>query len=315
MCLWVPEACRPMGSILIFSFNEIFAVISSILGRGRSRPIMYFELATGFLPALALGLLARFALGVPLSVLAAAFLVYAALCALLGLRWKRPARTLGAANRVTLVRGGLVSLIAGSLVVPQALVEHADVVAAVALLALALDGLDGWVARRTGSASAFGARFDMELDAFFILVLCLCLMTIGKVGAWVVAIGALRYVFVLAMRVWSWLDRPLPESMRRKFICVWQVASLLLCLTSWVDAQLAGVLLGVALVLLIVSFGIDTLWLHRRRHACRQTADSGFQDAPAAEPLPLEALARGRGASHDEIVWAEPGQAQPGGRP
>lgn len=313
--LWVPAACRPMDSILNMSLIEIYAVTSSISGRGRIRPIMYFELATGFLPVLALGLLARLALGVPLSVLAAAVLVYAALCAVLGLRWKRPARTLGAANRVTLLRGGLVCLIAGSLVVPQALVEHADIVAAVALLALALDGLDGWVARRTGSASAFGARFDMELDAFFILVLCLCLMTIGKVGAWVVAIGALRYVFVLAMRVWSWLERPLPESMRRKFICVWQVASLLLCLTSWVDAGLASVLLGVALVLLLVSFGIDTFWLHRRRHECSEAGGSGFRDAQPAEPRLLEALAGARGASHDEMVWAEPGQAQPGGRP
>ena len=38
-------------------------------------------------------------------------------------------------------------------------------------VALALDGVDGWWARRTGTCSAFGARFDMEVDAFLILVL------------------------------------------------------------------------------------------------------------------------------------------------
>ena len=37
--------------------------------------------------------------------------------------------------------------------------------------ALALDGVDGQVARRTGTASELGARFDMEVDAFLILVL------------------------------------------------------------------------------------------------------------------------------------------------
>lgn len=276
---------------------------------------MYLELATGLLLLVALGLTARLALGVPLSAVAAAILVYAALCALLGLRWKRPARPLGAANRVTLLRGVLVSLIAGSLVVPQALTEHADLVAALALVALVLDGLDGWVARRIGSATAFGARFDMELDAFFILVLCLCLMTIGKVGAWVVAIGVLRYVFVLAMRVWPWLAQPLPESMRRKLICVWQVASLVLCLSSWVDAGSAGALLVVALLLLVASFGIDTLWLYRHHREGEQVVKPVSENASPPDSLTQGALACTGGESHAEMVWAEPGQTQQGVRP
>ena len=42
---------------------------------------------------------------------------------------------------------------------------------ALVVVALALDWVDGQVARRTGTCSAFGARFDMETDAFLILVL------------------------------------------------------------------------------------------------------------------------------------------------
>ena len=38
-------------------------------------------------------------------------------------------------------------------------------------VALALDGVDGWVARRTRTVSALGARFDMEVDAFLVLML------------------------------------------------------------------------------------------------------------------------------------------------
>ena len=38
-------------------------------------------------------------------------------------------------------------------------------------MALLLDAVDGGVARRTGTVSGFGARFDMEVDAFLILVL------------------------------------------------------------------------------------------------------------------------------------------------
>lgn len=290
-------------------------MIHSFLGRRRNRPVVHLELAGGLLPPLVLALTARFALAAPVSFIAATVLVYAALCALIGLSWKRPARPLGAANRVTLLRGGLISLIAGTLVVPQALAEHADLVAVVALVALMLDGLDGWVARRTGSASPFGARFDMELDAFFILVLCLCLMTIGKVGAWVVAIGALRYVFVLAMRVWPWLDQPLPESMRRKLICVWQVASLMVCLSSWVDTGLASVLLGVALLLLIVSFGIDAAWLHRRRWTLVSPANPPAVIDAQSVVDSSDVIASSCSESHDELAWGGPEQAHQGARP
>ena len=44
----------------------------------------------------------------------------------------------------------------------------------VVMLAIAvtvLDGADGWLARRSGVSSAFGARFDGEVDAFLILAL------------------------------------------------------------------------------------------------------------------------------------------------
>ena len=38
-------------------------------------------------------------------------------------------------------------------------------------VALTLDLVDGWVARRSNTASNMGARFDGEVDAFLILVL------------------------------------------------------------------------------------------------------------------------------------------------
>ena len=54
-----------------------------------------------------------------------------------------------------------------------------------------LDAVDGQVARRTGTVSALGARFDMEVDAFLILVLSVYVAP--AVGWWVLAIGAARY--------------------------------------------------------------------------------------------------------------------------
>lgn len=174
--------------------------------------------------------------------------------------------SLGWANRVTLVRGMLVAVIAGAVVFPDFMASRGGAMAGLALAALALDGVDGWVARLTHSVSRFGARFDMELDAFFILVLCAALVALGKAGYWVLAIGALRYGFVAAGWYAAWLRRPLPERRRRKVICVWQVVTLLAGLLPFMPAWLVAALAGVALALLVLSFALDIRWLWQRRH-------------------------------------------------
>lgn len=201
--------------------------------------------------------------GLPVMALLAALGVQAALSVLLWLHWPDRGRSLGPANHVTLGRAALVSLLAGAVLVPSWAQQQAWLLAGIAGTALLLDGVDGWVARRWRCASAFGARFDMELDAFLMLVLCMHLLSMGKAGPWVLAIGLMRYGFVLAMRRWPWLDAPLPDSRRRKLVCVWQVASLLLCLLPLVGPTLATGLLGLALGLLAGSFALDVRWLYR----------------------------------------------------
>ena len=88
------------------------------------------------------------------------------------------------------------------------------------VVALALDWVDGQVARRTGTTSAFGARFDMETDAFLILVLSAYVAP--AVGWWVLLIGAARYLLWLAERVWPWLRRPVPPRYWRKVVAAVQ---------------------------------------------------------------------------------------------
>ncbi|MCZ0930397.1 CDP-alcohol phosphatidyltransferase family protein [Halomonas janggokensis] len=176
-----------------------------------------------------------------------------------------PHGLLGWANRVTLVRAVLVALVAG------ALANHAFMAAiwlwlAIAILALLLDGVDGWVARRTQSASSFGARFDMELDALLIMLLCVGLW-FESLGGWVLLIGGMRYLFVAAGWRFTWLAKPLFASMRRKTVCVWQVAALLLALTPLTSSGVAGMLALSALLSLAYSFGIDAWWLYRQAHA------------------------------------------------
>jgi phosphatidylglycerophosphate synthase len=116
----------------------------------------------------------------------------------------RPAR--GPANRVTLVRSFLVAGVAVLSVVDVD--GRVPVLVTLASVALVLDGVDGWVARRTGTVSAFGARFDMEVDAFLILVLSLYVAR--DAGWWVLLIGAARYLFVAAGWALPWLRGTAP---------------------------------------------------------------------------------------------------------
>ena len=92
--------------------------------------------------------------------------------ALLTMRDQHPFPDFGAANWVTLMRAVLVAL-AASLITEPAKSSLAWVVVALTATVAALDGIDGWLARRTGMSSAFGARFDMETDTFCMLVLSL----------------------------------------------------------------------------------------------------------------------------------------------
>lgn len=177
-------------------------------------------------------------------------------------------RRWGHANRVTLLRGSLIALFGGALPLAPMLGERQSwVLVVIAVTALVLDGVDGWLARRQGLASPYGARFDMELDAFLILLLSLLLYLTDKAGLWVLGLGLMRHLFILAGLVWPVLTRPLPPSRRRQIICVIQVAVLAAAASPWIEPPLSGVATGAALALLLFSFAVDTVWLirHGRR--------------------------------------------------
>lgn len=130
-----------------------------------------------------------------------------------------------------------------------------------ALGALALDGVDGRLARRLGQTTPFGARFDMETDAATVLGLSLLVWLCGQAGVWVLASGAMRYIFVAGSWVWPGLAAPLPPRRRRQVVCVALVAVLILALVPSVPPELAGPLCFAALAALSYSFATDTAWL------------------------------------------------------
>lgn len=193
-------------------------------------------------------------------------------CIYRGLRHHHPHLLFGSANAVTSVRAAGTAFLAG--LIPLA--HHSAVFQAqnnspllwaltiLVLTLLALDGVDGYLARRSQLESSFGARFDMEIDAFLALVLSLLIWRAGITGFWVLALGSLRYLFIAAS-IWSQpLRGELFPSMRRKLVCVIQIAALCIMLSPLLSATLTSAVGLVALLCLTVSFGIDLRWLYQQ---------------------------------------------------
>ena len=146
--------------------------------------------------------------------LAIAALLWAGIVVVVSLgRHAHPHRRFGAANAVTTLRAAIAVAIAALAVQAGAPADGAgaavtlagtaiDVtggaaggtagelsasavlwgVTVAAIAALALDGVDGPLARASGLASAFGARYDMEIDALLALVLAALIWRTGELG-------------------------------------------------------------------------------------------------------------------------------------
>jgi len=82
--------------------------------------------------------------------------------------------------------------------------------AAIADAAIMLDGADRWATRRQGLASAFGARFDVEVNAFAISVFTITVVKAAAVPFWVLEIGAMRYLYLAVGWMLPATRRPLP---------------------------------------------------------------------------------------------------------
>ena len=106
---------------------------------------------------------------------------------------------LGPADLVTLTRATLACGIAALVAEAFAGADVVGVLVPLTVVALLLDLVDGRVARRTGTASAYGARLDGEADAFLILVLSV--LVAREHGAWVLGLGVIRYAYAVAARL------------------------------------------------------------------------------------------------------------------
>jgi phosphatidylglycerophosphate synthase len=185
---------------------------------------------------------------------------------------RRGAERFGPANAVTATRSMLIGVVTA--VVVTSFTQPVSVVFLVALAAptLALDAVDGWVARRTRSASPLGARFDMEADAFLLLVLSAYDGRI--VGWWILAIGLMRYVFVAAGWLFPQMRAQLPPRYWRKVVTAACGIALVLVASGFLPSPFDALAGAVALGLLVESFGRDVIWLIRVNSRARSLVTS-----------------------------------------
>jgi phosphatidylglycerophosphate synthase len=171
---------------------------------------------------------------------------------------------LGPANRVTLVRATLVAGVTALVVQSMTDSVPRTLVVSLSSVALVLDAVDGWLARRNGNVTRLGAAFDMETDAFLILVLSVYVAPTA--GWWVLAIGSARYVLLVTAQLCRWLANPTPPRAWAKVVAAVQGIVLAVAAARVLPDIGSQALLAAALGLLVESFAHQAWVLWRGRH-------------------------------------------------
>jgi phosphatidylglycerophosphate synthase len=214
---------------------------------------------------------------------------------------RHPRDPLGPASWVTLARAALAVGVAALVADSFANDTPVALLVALAAVALALDLLDGWLARRTGTTSKLGARFDGEIDAF--LILALSVYVAGQAGAWVLLIGAARYLFLAAGWFLPWMRAALPDRRWRKVVAAMQGVVLTIAAADVLPRALEEALLAVALIALAASVGDCVWWLRRHRDAELEEVPEGETALRKRRRLP-PAVAVSVSALALVVVWA-----------
>ncbi|MFB6304286.1 MAG: CDP-alcohol phosphatidyltransferase family protein [Haloferacaceae archaeon] len=168
--------------------------------------------------------------------------------------------SLGVANALTLVRGGLYAAVAGFVTVPPTAAAWGP--AACYGVGVALDALDGWVARNLGRTTRLGERLDLAFDTLGFVVAPVVAVVWGQLPAWYLSLSAARYVFRAGVAWRRRRGRPvhdLPESRVRRPLAAFQMAFVTVALTPAVGLEAVRLPAALALAASLSVFGRDYL--------------------------------------------------------
>jgi phosphatidylglycerophosphate synthase len=132
------------------------------------------------------------------------------------------------------------------------------------LISLFLDGADGLISRYLGQSTKFGEIFDQEVDNFLILILSFSLIYNYNFNILVLILPFYRYLFLILISYNCISSQKLPESLFRKVVCVFIIATLLLC-NYFNTSNFVINLFYMSVLLVTYSFSKDIIWLYRRK--------------------------------------------------
>ena len=167
----------------------------------------------------------------------------------------------GLANAVTLVRGVLFAVVTGFALVPPG--TDLGWVPAVAYgTGVALDGLDGTVARTVGEETPLGERLDMAFDTFGFVVAPLVAVAWRALPVWYLSLSAARYVYRGGLAWRRFAGRPLfdpPDSDVGRYLAGVQMVFLTAALSPAVPRSLSLTLAPIVLAPSLAVFARDFL--------------------------------------------------------
>jgi len=167
------------------------------------------------------------------------------------------------ASRITAIRATGAVLLGGFIVAGTG-AETANWLPAVLFAAVAaLDGIDGYVARRMDETSTFGGEFDTQVDAFAILIGTIVAVRLGAAPAVFVAIGLYQYVFFLGKKLRQhkgYAVHDLPPRKRRTYVGATSMIAVFVVLLPGVPSGVTWFLAVIAMIPITYSFAVD--WLY-----------------------------------------------------
>ena len=123
------------------------------------------------------------------------------------------------------------------------------------LIAICLDGVDGYLARRFGQTSEAGEKFDMEIDAFLVFALSWIHVDQQNLTWYILIPGGLKYVYEISL---FWLPKRRTELLPKKVRSIIAVSFFLSLLIPLVTEASSFILITyISGTLIICSFIIS----------------------------------------------------------
>ncbi|MFB6211230.1 MAG: CDP-alcohol phosphatidyltransferase family protein [Halobacteriales archaeon] len=169
-------------------------------------------------------------------------------------------RSLGLANGLSLLRGGLYAVVAGFVVVSPTAVPWGPAICYG--VGVGMDWLDGRVAKTIGRTTRLGEQLDLAFDTLGFVVAPVVAVVWGQLPVWYLSLSAARYVFKAGVAIRRRRGNPvyeLPLSRLRRPLAALQMCFLTVALMPVVSLSMVRLPAVCLLSASLLLFGRDYL--------------------------------------------------------